>query len=168
MGTRWKQSYIRPPPPYFIVLGSWVTTIEGKAIEFHRILRMLEHYYCLSVSDNGTRVGPYFTKSVYFWPPPGVNGDDIFQPRSHNRIINDASRFDHRDNSASWRSHVAANKCLCFIFVWRAILNTAHIIPFPHFLSSQNVVSDIFEWYLIRHIGFWRSHYRNSSNKFAK
>ena len=37
MGTRWKQNYIRPPPPYFIVLASSVTTMEFKAIEFHRI-----------------------------------------------------------------------------------------------------------------------------------
>ena len=37
MGTRWKQSYIRPPLPYFIVLASSVTTMEVKAIEFHRI-----------------------------------------------------------------------------------------------------------------------------------
>ena len=38
MGTRWKQSYIRPPLPYFIVLGSSVTKMETKAIEFHKIL----------------------------------------------------------------------------------------------------------------------------------
>ena len=29
-------SYIRPPPPYFIVLASSVTTMDVKAIEFHR------------------------------------------------------------------------------------------------------------------------------------
>ena len=32
-----KQSYIRPPPPHFIVSASLVTTMEIKAIEFHRI-----------------------------------------------------------------------------------------------------------------------------------
>ena len=33
-----KKSYIRdPPPPYFIVLGSSVTIMEVKAIEFHII-----------------------------------------------------------------------------------------------------------------------------------
>ena len=37
MGTRWQESYIKPPPPYFIVLASSVTTTEVKAIEFHRI-----------------------------------------------------------------------------------------------------------------------------------
>ena len=37
IGTRWKRSYIRPPPPYFIVLASSVTIMEVKAIEFHRI-----------------------------------------------------------------------------------------------------------------------------------
>ena len=35
--TRWKQGYIRPPPPYFIVLASSVKTKEVKVIEFHRI-----------------------------------------------------------------------------------------------------------------------------------
>ena len=37
MGTRWKQSYVRPPPSYFIVFASSVTTMEVKAIEFHRM-----------------------------------------------------------------------------------------------------------------------------------
>ena len=32
-----KSSYVRPPPPYFIVLASSVTTMEAKAIEFHII-----------------------------------------------------------------------------------------------------------------------------------
>ena len=32
-----KQRYVRPPPPYLIVLASSVTTMEVKAIEFHRI-----------------------------------------------------------------------------------------------------------------------------------
>ena len=62
--TRWKQSYIRPPspyfilwnavthsvktrlynapPPYFIVLASSVKTKEVMVIEFHRIVDLLE------------------------------------------------------------------------------------------------------------------------------
>ena len=35
--TRWKQGYITPPLPYFIVLDSSVKTKEVKIIEFHRI-----------------------------------------------------------------------------------------------------------------------------------
>ena len=41
----WEQSYIRPPPPYIIVLASSVTTMEVKAIEFHRILVFNQFYY---------------------------------------------------------------------------------------------------------------------------
>ena len=35
--TRWKQGYMRPYPPYFIVLASSVKTKEVKVIEFHRM-----------------------------------------------------------------------------------------------------------------------------------
>ena len=57
--TRWKQGYITPPPPYFIlwkavtslcenkapppyfiVSASWVKTMEVKVIVFHRIESM--------------------------------------------------------------------------------------------------------------------------------
>ena len=38
MGTRWKQSYLMLPPPYFIELAGSVTKMEVKAIEFHRIV----------------------------------------------------------------------------------------------------------------------------------
>ena len=38
MGNRWKQGYVRSPPPYFIVSASSVKTKEVKAIKFHRIL----------------------------------------------------------------------------------------------------------------------------------
>ena len=34
--TRWKQCYIIPPPPCFIVSDSSVKTLQVKAIEFHR------------------------------------------------------------------------------------------------------------------------------------
>ena len=37
MAARWKQSYIRPPPSYIIVLPSSVKILEVKDIEFHRI-----------------------------------------------------------------------------------------------------------------------------------
>ena len=37
MGSRGKPRYIRPLPPYFIVLASSMTTMEAKAIELHRI-----------------------------------------------------------------------------------------------------------------------------------
>ena len=51
MGTRWKQSYIRHPPPYFIVLASLVTIMEVKAIEFHSIQATLQYLniYCLAL-----------------------------------------------------------------------------------------------------------------------
>ena len=39
---RWKQGYLRPPPPYFIVLASSVKTKEVKVIEFHRIVNETE------------------------------------------------------------------------------------------------------------------------------
>ena len=42
----WEQSYIRPPPPYFTVLASSLTTMDVKAIEFHRIIPKFE------ISDN--------------------------------------------------------------------------------------------------------------------
>ena len=32
-----ENSYVTPPPPYFIVLGNSVKILEVKAIEFHRI-----------------------------------------------------------------------------------------------------------------------------------
>ena len=35
----WGGETIRPPPPYIIVLASSVTTMEVKAIGFHRIER---------------------------------------------------------------------------------------------------------------------------------
>ena len=39
MGARGKQSYIRSPPPYFIVLASSVTTMGVKSTEFHSMER---------------------------------------------------------------------------------------------------------------------------------
>ena len=49
MGTRWKQSYIRPPPPYSIVLTSSVTAMEVKDIEFHRISVLHKKIKCIRV-----------------------------------------------------------------------------------------------------------------------
>ena len=36
-GFEWQQSYVTPPPPYFIVLASSVEILEVNAIEFCRI-----------------------------------------------------------------------------------------------------------------------------------
>ena len=52
--TRWKQGYIRSPPPYFIVLANSVKIKEVKVIEFHRItwidwlIKQITHNYSRS------------------------------------------------------------------------------------------------------------------------
>ena len=52
--TRWKQGYIRSPPPYFIVLANSVKIKEVKVIEFHRItwidrlIKQITHNYSCS------------------------------------------------------------------------------------------------------------------------
>ena len=40
LATRWKKCYIRPLPPYFIVLVSLVKPLEIKAVEFHRMIQI--------------------------------------------------------------------------------------------------------------------------------
>ena len=62
MGTRRKQSYIRPPPPYFIVLASSVTTMQVKAIEFHIIAQYA--LWSFTPSPSARNLGAIFAEHL--------------------------------------------------------------------------------------------------------
>ena len=68
MGPRWKQGYISPPPPCFIVLASSVKIQKVKVIEFHRIFYPVIFWkYALSTKcDSGV-----WLRSTKLWRRKG-------------------------------------------------------------------------------------------------